>query len=475
MGVDSSTQSTKVEIRDADTGELVASGRSPHPPTSPPCSEQNPEAWWEALRGAIAQTGQSDIAAISVAAQQHGLVALDSAGDILRPAKLWNDTESAPDAASLVNQLGAEAWAREVGSVPGPAFTVTKLAWLRRNEPDVFDRLALALLPHDWLTFKLTGLSVTDRGDASGTGYFSTATESWSATALSSVADNRDWESHLPRVLGPNDTAGEITTAAAEALGIDTGAVIAPGTGDNMAAALGLSLEHGDVVVSIGTSGTVYATSPRPTADSSGAVAGFADADSAYLPLVCTLNATRVTDAFARILGVEEEWLSRMAIATPAGAHGVSLLPYLDGERTPNRPEATGTMAGIRTSSTPEDIARAAFEGVILGLLDGVEALARAGIDTSTGRMRLIGGGSRSDAYRRVLADLAARPVTIPVGDEHVAAGACVQAAAVLRGIDISRISSEWGLGRGQLVEPDSQVDTGAVRSRYRDLRGQED
>ena len=453
-GVDSSTQSTKVEVRDADTGALVAQGRAPHPPVSPPRSEQDPATWWAAFEAAFAQAGAPTVAAISVAGQQHGMVALDAHGAVLRPAKLWNDTESAPDAGWLLRQRPPEVWAEACGSVPVASFTITKLSWLHRSEPDVWARLAHVLLPHDWLTYRLTGRMVTDRGDASGTGYWSPATGAYRWDLLAVVDGARDWSTVVPTVLGPLEPAGEWR-----------GAVVAPGTGDNMGAALGMALGAGDAAVSIGTSGTVYAVAEQPSADPTGTVAGFADATGRFLPLVCTLNATRVTEAVARLLGVGLDVLGAMALGEPAGAGGVVLLPYLDGERTPNRPSASGVLAGLRADVRREQLARAAFEGVVCGLLDGLDAL--AGIVRPGAPLRVVGGGARSAAYRQVLADLSGRPVLVPAGDEHVALGAAVQAAAVLHGRSAGEVAAGWGLGDGAVTEPSGAVDAAATRAAY--------
>ncbi|MBK9180410.1 MAG: xylulokinase [Acidimicrobiales bacterium] len=472
-GVDSSTQSTKVELRDADTGVLVATGRAPHPATTPPRSEQHPAAWWGALGAAVAGCRRAaDVAAVAVAGQQHGLVVTDAAGVPLRPAKLWNDTESAPQAEVLVAGLGGPArWAALCGSVPVASFTVTKLAWLRQHEPEVLARAAWVLLPHDWLTRQLCGAAVTDRGDASGTGYWSPASGRYLAEVLALVDPEVDWRPRLPEVLGPVDVAGAVGAAAAAAVGLRAGVLVGPGTGDNMAAALGVALQPGDVVVSIGTSGTVYAVSPTPTADGGGAVAGFADATGRFLPLVCTLNATKVTDAAARLLGVDLAGLDALARAGDPGAGGLVLLPYLDGERTPNRPGATGVLAGLRSDVTREQLARAAVEGVVCGLLDGLDALRAAGVDTG-GRLVLVGGGSRSAAYPQILGDLAGRAVTVAAGAEHVAAGACVQAAAVLHGRPPEEVAVAWGLGHGPLVEPGPGAAAGPeVRAAYGALR----
>jgi len=464
LGVDSSTQATKVEIRDADSGALLASGRAPHPATTPPRSEQDPTTWWTALEHALAGAGRlvRDVDAISVAGQQHGLVVLDETGDVVRPAKLWNDTESAPDAAWLVGQTGGPGeWARACGSVPVAAFTVTKLSWLHRSEPDSWARLARVCLPHDWLTCRLTGAFVTDRGEASGTGYFSAARGEYCFELLAIVDRDRDWRACVPTVLGPADAAGTTKQFGRRDV------VVAAGTGDNMAAALAIDLRPGDVAISVGTSGTVYAVSEHATADATGAVAGFADATGRYLPLVCTLNAGKVTDAFARLLDARDgEAFDALALAGRPGAGGVVVVPYFDGERTPNRPDATGAILGLRSDVSREQLARAAVEGVVCGLLDGVDALRTAGVQCD-GRVVLVGGGARSAAYRRVLADLLGRELLVPDASEHVAAGACVQAAAVLHGRSAAEVAAAWDLGRGRVVEP-LAVDGDAIRAAYR-------
>jgi xylulokinase len=472
LGVDSSTQSTKVEVRDADDGRLVASGRAPHPPTQPPCSEQEPAAWWAALASAVAETGIDDVAAISVAGQQHGMVALDAAGAVLRPAKLWNDTESAKQATAMVERFGAQQWATRVGSVPVAAFTVTKLAWLAEHEPAVLERLGTVLLPHDHVTYRLTGRMVTDRGDASGTGYWSPAEGEWRPDLLEKVVGPADWAARLPAVLGPGEPADWVNASVHDQLGLRGRPIVGAGTGDNMAAALGVGLAPGDVAISLGTSGTVYSVTDHPSADASGAVAGFADATGRFLPLVCTMNATQATDAIARLLGVEHDELVELALACEPGAGGTVLVPYLNGERTPNRPDATGTLAGLRADVSREQVARAAFEGVVCGLLDGLDALRAAGVDAGDGRVLLLGGGARSAGYRRVVADLIGRPVTVPSGDEHVAMGACVQAAAVLHERAPEDIATAWGLGEGEVVEPDASVDREAIRAAYAAARG---
>ncbi len=461
-GVDSSTQSTKVEIRDLDSGEIVASSSSPHPAVTPPCSEQDPRSWSDAFdqawQAALADlpTG-ARVEAISVAGQQHGMVALDADGEAVHPAKLWNDTESAPDAGWLVQQLGsAEAWADAVGSVPVAAFTATKLSWLHRSHPEAWARMARVLLPHDYLTHRLTGAYTTDRGDASGTGYWSPTTGEYRWDLLAVIDGERDWTDVVPTVLGPLDVAGQWNDVA-----------VAVGTGDNMAAALGLGLAPGDAALSVGTSGTAFSVADAPTADPTGAVAGFADATGRFLPLVCTSNAAKVLDAVARLLGVDHDEFDRLALAAVGAADVPVLLPYLDGERTPNRPDATGLLGGLRSDVTREQFALAAVNGVACGLLDALDALRdHAAV---TGRVVLTGGGARSSALRSVLAGLVGQPLVLAGVDQAVAAGAAVQAAAVAGGDDHAMVQQRWGLGAGAGVV--ESVESGDLRDRYAELR----
>lgn len=469
-GVDSSTQSTKVEVRDLDGGAVVATGRAGHPAVQPPRSEQDPDAWWMALCAALAEVSAhlSDVVAISVAGQQHGMVVVGEGDRPLRPAKLWNDTESAPEAAALVARLGAAAWAERSGSVPVAAFTITKLAWLATHEPEVLAATERVLLPHDWLTLRLTGAFVTDRGDASGSGWWSPASGEVDLDLLRLVAD-RDWGSMVPEVRGPTEPAGAVTAEAAAGTGLRPGTLVGIGTGDNMAAALGLALEPADVVISLGTSGTAYAVSDRPTADATGAVAGFADATGRHLPLVCTLNATKVTDTFARLLGVDHAAFARLALDAGPGSGGLVLVPYLDGERTPNAPTAAGLLGGLTNGVDRSDVARAAHEGVLCGLLAGVEALAGAGVDIG-GRRLLVGGGARSPAYPAIAADLMGREVLVPEDDEVVATGAAVQAAAAWQGHTPGQVAASWGLGAAATVAPSGSDVGEQVRARYGDL-----
>lgn len=421
-GVDSSTQSCKVVIRDLESGRLVRRGQAPHPAGT----EVAPQAWWDALQQAIDDAGGvADVAALSVAAQQHGLVCLDDDGHVVRDALLWHDTRSADAARQLVAELpgGAAAWARAVGSVPVASFTITKLRWLAEHEPANARRTAAVCLPHDWLTWRLRGSSqipdlVTDRGDASGTGYWSPATGGYRLDLLAQAFGGTPL---VPTVLGPAEAAGSGAG----------GLAIGPGTGDNAAAALGVDLAPGDMLVSIGTSGVVSTVSESPTQDATGLAAGFADATNRYLPLAATLNGAPVLQATADLLGVGLSRLAELALSARPGAEGVVMVPYLAGERTPNRPNAAGALHGLRQSNMlPANIARAAVEGLLCGLADAMDAV--RGADDRPGRVLLVGGGARNEAVRRIAPTILGGRVVVLADGEYVADGASRQAAWVV-------------------------------------------
>jgi xylulokinase len=459
-GVDSSTQSCKVVIRDADSGALVRQGRAAHPEGT----EVAPDAWWTALRSALDEAGGlADVAALAVGAQQHGMVCLDEAGEVVRPALLWNDTRSAAAADELIEELGgAQAWAEAVGSVPVASFTVTKLRWLAEHEPDAAKRTAAVALPHDWLSWRLgaeprsgrRSLEAlwTDRGDASGTGYWSAATGEYRPDLLVRALGHQPL---VPRVVGPAEAGG----ATAD------GVTLGPGTGDNAAAALGLGAVPGDVVVSIGTSGVACSVTEVPACDASGTVAGFADATGRFLPLIATLNAARVLDAAAALLRVDHEELSRLALSAPPAADGLVVVPYFEGERTPNKPDSTGAVHGMRlANATAPHLARAAIEGLLCGLADGIEAVTAA-TGAEVERVFLIGGGARSEAVRRIAPTVFGRPVLVPPPGEYVADGAARQAAWTLAGGDEP---PPWGRAGVETYESDAVP---AVRDRYAQAR----
>ena len=457
-GVDSSTQSCKVLIVEAASGRVVREGRAGHPDGT----EVDPAAWWRALQEAVtAAGGVADVEAISIGGQQHGMVVMDAQGRVIRDALLWNDTRSAAAATDLIAEVGAEEYARRTGVVPVASFTATKLRWLRDHEPEHAARVAAVALPHDWLTWRLRGYGpegesplgpdleqlTTDRSDASGTAYFSASTGEYDLDLFeralgrpARVADpaglHNSGESALvvlPRVLNPGDSV-VVDAETPELWGCRQGIAVGAGAGDNAAAALGLGARPGDVVVSIGTSGTVYAVSADPVTDAQGTVAGFADAAGAHLPLVATLNAARVLDVVARLLGVDHDELAALALAAEPGADGLVLHPYFEGERTPNLPDAAATLSGLTLASTTrENLARAAIEGMLCGLADGLDAITRLGVPAT--RILLIGGAARSAAVGPIAAQVFGVPIVIPEPGEYVARGAAAQAAWVLAGV----------------------------------------
>jgi xylulokinase len=420
-GIDSSTQSCKIVVCDADTGRVVRTARASHPAGT----EVSARVWLDAFREAASQPGVLDgVEAMAVGGQQHGMVTLDDDGELVRDALLWNDNRSAPDATDLIAELGGPgAWADAVGSVPVASMTVAKIRWLARCEPDNAERTTAVVLPHDWLTWEIGGRSfdpVTDRGDASGTLYFD-ATANEYRRDLIKLGIGHDLE--VPRVALPDEIVGHTADRIA----------LAAGTGDNMAGGLGLGVERGIAVVSLGTSGTAFTRAPTQTHDSTGIVAGFADATGEFLPLVCTLNGARNLVATAELLGISLDQLSQLAMQAAPGSEGVTFMPYLEGERTPPLPDARGEISGLTLrNATPANIARAAIEGVLWSLAYGVEVLrAQTG---SIERIVLTGGAAQSEAARRIAPAVFGLPVAFTEPMESVAVGAAKQAAWALLG-----------------------------------------
>ncbi len=450
LGVDSSTQSTKALLVDTDDGSVVGAGQAPHPAGT----EVDPRAWLTAVdQAADGLIERAD--AVAVGGQQHGLVALGEDGEPVRDALLWNDTRSAPEAAALIAEMGGpQACADVTGSVLVASFTVTKLRWLRDHEPELAARVAEVLLPHDYVARHLSAPGTdafTDRGDASGTGYFATHEGAWRPDLAKAALGH---EPRLPRVVPPGDIAAQ--TAA--------GRPMAAGTGDNMAAALGLGLTPGDVLVSIGTSGVASTVSSRPVADGTGVVTGFADAAGGFLPMVTTMNAAGILDLQASWLGVDHDELAALALSAPSGSNGVTLLPYYGGERTPNRPDAVGTWTGLTSRTTRADLARAAFEALLCSLADAVDALLAA-TGEQPRRVLLVGGAARSAAVRALAPAILGRTVVLPPPGEYVARGAARQAAWALSG---AAEPPAWPLPDTETLEAEP---TPAVRERYAALR----
>lgn len=432
-GIDTSTQSCKVMVVEAESGRVVGEGTAGHPDGT----ECHPNAWWDAfIRAAQQVGGLENVSALSVAGQQHGLVLLGADGEVIRPAQLWNDTLSSSCSQDLKDELGTETWVQATGLVLVPSFTVTKLRWIADNEPDNAARIAAICLPHDWLTWKLRGAQdlstlVTDRSDASGTGYFDAVTNQYRRDLLAhALRRDEAGIAHimLPRVLAPSENAGP----GDPHLGLGH-AIVGPGCGDNAGAALGLSHTPGQVTVSIGTSGVVCAVSATPVRDPSGLVAGFADALGGYLPLTATINGARILSGAARVLGVDFTGLDELALSARPGAGGLVMIPHFDGERTPNLPDSTGSLTGITLANlTPENFARASIEGLLCLIGVGMAAQRAQGVRIDS--VTLIGGGARSRAVRQLAPAVLGVDVEVPSPGQYVALGAARQAAWLISG-----------------------------------------
>lgn len=451
LGIDSSTQATKALLVDAETGRILEERRAAHPSGT----EVDPRAWLEAADSAAGPLlNRAD--AVAVGGQQHGMVLQDEAGEVLRDALLWNDTRSAPQAHDLIDEMGGpEACVERIGSALVASFTSTKLRWVREHEPDIASRTHRVLLPHDYVSLHLAERGTepfTDRGDASGTGYFSTRSDDWDRELVRNALGHGV---ELPRL---PDRPSAIMARTRH------GAVIGAGTGDNMAAALGLSLGPGDVSISIGTSGVCSMVSDARPSDPSGTVTGFADATGRFLPMTTTINAARILDFGCSLLNVDHDELSRLALASAPGAGGVTLLPYFDGERTPNRPDARATLHGMSTATSRYDVARACVEGLLCSLADGIQALETTSGSTAH-RIVLIGGASRSEAVRRLAPAVLGREIIVAPAGEYVALGAARQAAWALAG---SAELPSWSTGDRVAYAADP---TPVVFDRYIDLK----
>jgi xylulokinase len=479
-GLDSSTEGTTIVVCDADTGAVLRQGYAPHPvePVDDPTkatgaigataakrTEMDPQAWLlsfgEAAKGGLLE----GVEAIGVSAQQHGLVALDAGGVLVRPVMLWNDKRAQLAAADLTDELGGPAgWAEAVGCVPQAPYPVSKLRWLARNEPATAHRIAEVLLPHDWLVWQLLGRPAqrtTDRGDASGTGYWSAAAGAYRDDLVQLALGH---QVGLPEVLGPSEPAGHTPE----------GLLISAGTGDNMAAALGLGVGPGDAVVALGASGTVFAVHHEALTDPTGAITAFADATGRHLPFVQTRNAVRALRGTADMLGTDLTGLSDLALQSTPGAHGLVMLPYLDGERTPHLPHTAGMLSGLRRESMkPEHVARAAFEGMLCGLADALDLLRARGVQVS--RVFLLGTAGELPAVQAVAPSVFGVPIVVPQPADYAVLGAARQAAwalGVQRGPVSAHEPPHWQSAAFRPVEPGDELPSGsAVRQQYAAVR----
>lgn len=467
LGIDTGTASTKALLLDAADGSVVAVRTSPHAIDNRPdgTSEQDPIAWIEAavaaVRAVLAAAPSVEVRGIAVSGQQHGLVALNASDTPVRPAKLWNDTTTVEECDILTDALGGVTRAVAlIGNRFLSSYTAPKLLWLRRHEPAAYRAARRFCLPHDYLNLWLTGTFATEPGDASGTAYLDVRERSYSRPVLEAIDAERDWSAALPPIIVSRSIVGTLRPTAAERLGLAPGVPVAAGGGDNMCAAIGVgAVVPGPVVVSLGTSATAFSYARTPAIDPLGEVSAFCDSTGAWLPLACTLNCTGVVDWMRRLLGADAPTVDAALGTSPPGGRGLTFLPYLSGERTPDLPRSAGTLLGLRLDHGPADLVRAAVEGVTDGVAFALEALARTG--TRAERLILVGGGANSHAWGQLVADLTGLPVERPDDVDAAAGGAARQVRWVIDNAapDRFEVGARW--------EPRPDAALGELRDRH--------
>ncbi len=437
IGIDSGTQGTKGVILSGRSGRLLAESYHSYGliENERGGREQHPDTWIAACEKVLSDllasplVRASEVRAVGVSGQQHGMVALDGQGEVIRPAKLWCDTETTRQCGVITARAGGEQAVLEaIGNQVAAGFTASKVLWLRDTEPEGYDRLATVLLPHDYLNYWLTGARVSEFGDASGTAYFDVVNRCWSQSLLSAIDPSGKLRDCLPGLLAADEPAGLLRPEIAEQFGLSDEVLVSSGGGDNMMAAIGTgNVVPGVVTASLGTSGTIYAYADRPVVDDSGELASFCSSSGGWLPLVCTMNVTVATELMRALLGLDLETMNQMAAAAPPGAEGLILLPYFNGERTPSLPEATAHLGGMTTlNMNPQNFCRAAMEGATFGLRYGLEVLRRNGIEPR--EIRLTGGGAKSLLWRQLVADSFNCEVVCVQQQEAGAVGAALQA-----------------------------------------------
>lgn len=456
LGVAFGSRATEVEVRDADTGALVTTGRARHVDLGPDVDVDDPTAWWRSLVAAVAQAGEREIAAISVCGSHPGLVLLDGAGAVLRPVQPWAEANGERDAARLRKALGAERWAQTAGMLPTARSAVARLAWLRRTDPEVFARVGAVLLPHDWLTYRLAGRPVTDRGSASLTGAWSPSTDEWIEAVLGELGRPADWARRLPDVLGPTDRADWLAASVYELLGLRGRPVVAPGTGEPMATALAMGLRPGCAGISLAATTTVHVGLAAPIVDATGAVRSRADATGRHLGTASAPGGAASVSAVGELLRCEPDELGALALAAGPTDAGAVLVPGVAGRRG-------GILTGVAEGLTAAGVARATFDGLACAALDTLEQVVDAGAHHDVDEpLRLVGPAGGLAAHAQILATLADRPVRPGVGS-LAAAGACVQAAAVLAEAPPEAVAARWDL-LGPAVEPEDHPERLARR-----------
>lgn len=435
IGIDSGTQSTKAVVLDLEQRKVVAEARAPHSLIQGlPAGhmEQHPQEWTAALDTVIqevaAKIDRSQVRGIGVSGQQHGFVPLDEKGEVIRPAKLWCDTSTVAECAALTKKFGGDkAVLKQVGLRFLPGFTAPKILWLKKHEPANFRRLRHVLLPHDYLNFHLTGNYFMEYGDASGTALMDVRRRTWSKPALAAI--DRNLGDFLPALSESSEAAGRLRPELAAKYGFSADVVVSAGGGDNMMGAIGTgNVDQGVITASFGTSGTIYAYSKKPVVDPQGEIAAFCSSTGGWMPLLCTMNVTTVTEHFRRLFNLGVKEFDALAASAPAGAGGLLLLPYLEGERTPSVPHGSGVFVGMNGKTIqPANMARASLEGVTLGMNYGLRRLAALGVKAR--EIRVTGGGAKSAVWRQIMADIFGVPVVAMVEDEGAALGGALQAA----------------------------------------------
>ncbi|WP_415845063.1 xylulokinase [Stutzerimonas zhaodongensis] len=438
LGIDCGTQGTKALLLDAVSGQVLGQGSASHELISGPNGrrEQHVEQWTSAFEAAtaaaLADAGVpgDQVLGIGVSGQQHGLVALDRDGQVLRPAKLWCDTESAQENQRLLQWLGGERGSLErLGVVIAPGYTVSKLLWMKEQHSQLFERIAHILLPHDYLNYWLTGRCCSEYGDASGTGYFDVRSRRWDLEMLRHIDPNGRLGAALPELIGPDEAVGTLRPELALRLGLNPNVIVSSGGGDNMMGAIGTgNIQLGAITMSLGTSGTLYAFTGEPQISPQPAVATFCSSSGGWLPLICTMNLTNANAAIRDLLELDLQQFNDFVVQSPIGAEGVTLLPFLNGERVPALPHATASLHGLTTDNlTRANLCRAVLEGVTLGLRYGLDLLRESGVRSE--RIQLIGGGAKNPQWRQIVADMMATPVVCTSHNEAAALGGAIQAA----------------------------------------------
>src|SRR2546422_3321246 len=436
VGIDSGTQSTKVLVLDANRAKVIAASAEAYdliPNLPPGTKEQHPHTWRDATQKAVrkalalAAARPGEVNAIGVSGQQHGFVPLDKNGQVIRPAKLWCDTSTAAECNEIMAKVGGlKATIRTIGNAVLPGFTASKILWMKKREPKNYARLGTVLLPHDYLNFWLTGEKVMEYGDASGTALLDVKTRKWSDKVLRAIDPGLGVK--LPPLIPSDQPAGRLQPAIAKALGLSTDVLVSAGGGDNMMGAIGTgNTRQGVITASFGTSGTIYACSEKPLIDPAGEIAAFCDSTNRWLPLLCTMNVTVATEMVRNDFGMDHATFEKAAARAKPGADGLILLPYLEGERTPNVPEGTGVFCGVTPKTfAAEHFARAAMEGVTLGMNYGLRRLAELGVKPK--QIRATGGGAKSKVWRQIMADIFNTEVVTLKVSEGAAYGAALQA-----------------------------------------------